>query len=192
MKKILSMIIALMVVSGVVSARRLDNPSASESASVVKSGSTFKLSYKREALSTVKVSIYNENNKLVFTETIRKISSFVRPYNFSGLPEGAYTIEIADGDSKVIESINYQKDHPTTFAILTPVKGEATKYVLSMANAGKEAVTVNIYNEDGTLQYSESEIVNGEFAKVYDLKKVKGKFSVEVVGAEGKVKTLAY
>src|SRR5688572_10299134 len=123
MKKILMMVMVIMIASGAAIARRLEVAEISANASVVKSGSTFKLSYTRSELSSVKVSIYNDNHDLVFTETIRKISSFIRPYNFSDLPEGEYTIEVSDGTSSVTKTVTYKKESTEKHMKWMPLTG---------------------------------------------------------------------
>ena len=96
MKKTLSVLVVLMVISSVVFARRADNPGAAAGMAVVKNGTTFKLYYKGTQQMDVKVSILDATNKIVFTEVLRKVEGFVRPYNFSNLPEG----DIQDRNSR--------------------------------------------------------------------------------------------
>lgn len=192
MKKILMMVMVIMIASGAAVARRLNAPEISADATIIKSGSTFKLSYTRSELSSVKISIYNDKHDLVFTETIHKISSFMRPYNFSDLPEGEYSIEINDGTSKVVEKVTYKKETTEKYFKWAPVTGETNKFVLSIANRGTEVVTINIYDSKGNLQYTKHEKLNGNFARIYSLKKISGKVLVEVVDAKGNIKALSY
>src|SRR5712671_4819212 len=60
----------------------------------------FKVVYKSTAATRVQVSIRNEKNEIVFSESFRKMNRFTRPYNFKDLPEGQYTIEIKDNHGK--------------------------------------------------------------------------------------------
>ena len=53
---------------------------------------TYKLTYQGDETGKVTVSILDENNRTVFTEVLRDVTSFVRPYNFSELAEGQYSI----------------------------------------------------------------------------------------------------
>ncbi len=62
MKKIFAVVMTIMMVSSAAVARRLA-PEVAANAKVVKSGSTFTVSYVRAEESSVKVSIYNEDNK---------------------------------------------------------------------------------------------------------------------------------
>lgn len=109
MKKILSVLVMLMVISSVAFARRMDNPVAAAGVAVMKNGSTFKLFYKGAQHSDVKVSIVDARDHVVFSEVIKKVEGFMRPYNFSNLPEGNYTIEVSDKSGRYIEKISYNK-----------------------------------------------------------------------------------
>jgi hypothetical protein len=88
MKKFLTILVVLAAVSVAVNAKNVDKPKSPVGMAVVKTGSIFKLYYKGAKSGDVKVTIYNDNNEKVYTETIRKIDSFMRPYNFSSLKEG--------------------------------------------------------------------------------------------------------
>ena len=65
--------------------------------------SVFNINYKMVEKGTVNISIYDKSNELVFTEVLIDVKSFVRPYNFSELPEGEYTIVVADKNGKQAE-----------------------------------------------------------------------------------------
>lgn len=41
-------------------------------------------------------------------EVILKVNTFTRPYNFSGLPTGEYTIVVEDGTGKHVNIISYR------------------------------------------------------------------------------------
>src|SRR5258708_16427469 len=55
-----------------------------------------KVLYKSPRYGKVKVSILNERHELLFSETMKKTDGFMRPYNFVGMVEGVYLIEIED------------------------------------------------------------------------------------------------
>lgn len=110
MKKTLSIFLVLLAV-GTLHARNSDRPVPSSNAAIMKQGSTFKVFYKGSKPVNVKVSIFDADHKLVFTETIRKIDGFARPYNFSNLPEGNYSIEVSDGHLREQEIVAYTTVH---------------------------------------------------------------------------------
>lgn len=185
MKKTFSVLVVLMVVSSVVFARRLDNPGDSPSASIVKIGSTFKLYYKGSQQADVKVSIRDAGDNLLFTETIKKSEGFVRPYNFSHLPEGEYTISITDSNGRQIEKISYKREKSEAFAHLLKVAGSEGKYLLTVSNKADGNVTVKIYDEANHVIYNQKEDVTSDFAKIYNLQGIPGRFTFEVTDATG-------
>jgi hypothetical protein len=166
-------------------ARRLDNPGATPSAAVVKTGSTFKLYYKGSQQADVKVSILDAGNHLVFSETIKDVEGFVRPYNFENLPEGDYTIKISDKNGRQIEKISYKQEKSEALSHLLKVAGTDAKYLLTVANRGESDVTVRIYDNANKMIYSQKEKVSSDFAKVYNLEGIGGEFIFEVTDATG-------
>ena len=185
MKKTLSVLVVLMVFSSVVFARRLDNPAASPSAAVVKIGSTFKLYYKGSQQADVKISILNGSNQLVFSETLKKVEGFVRPYNFSKLPEGEYTIQISDKFGRQIEKITYKQEKDEALAHLLKVAGTEAKYLLTVNNRGDSDVTVRIYDNSNNVIYNKTEIMSSDFARIYNLEGIGAEFTFEVSDAKG-------
>jgi hypothetical protein len=187
MKKTLSVLAVLMVVSSVVFARRLETPGAAPSAAIVKSGSTFKVYYKGSEQADVKVSIWDATDHLVFSETLRKVDGFVRPYNFSSLPEGEYTIKISDKFGRQIEKITYKKEKSEPLAHLLKVGGSEAKYLLTVSNKEENGVTVRIYDSANNVIYNKKETVTSDFAKIYNLEGIGGEFTFVV--SDGKATT---
>ena len=185
MKKTLSVLVVLMVISSVAFARRLDNPGTSSSAAVVKIGSTFKLYYKGAEQADVKVSIRDRGNHVVFSETLKNVDGFVRPYNFSKLPEGEYTIQVSDKFGNQIEKITYKQERDEALAHLLKVAGSEAKYLLTVSNRGESGVTIKIYDGANNVIYNETEITSSDFAKIYNLEKIGGEFTFEVSDRKG-------
>jgi hypothetical protein len=196
MKKNFLILVVLIAVSGVVCAKSIDEPKAPKGMAVMKNGSIFKLFYKGVDEGTVKVTIYDERGDAVFTETLRKVSNFVRPYNFSSLKEGEYTIELVNDSGKQIEKVVYTKgaiEHKKTsekLLNLVRVKDANDKYMLMVSNKERGAITVKIYNSAHELLYKHKEILTGDFAKVYTLDKYSGNVLFEVIDENGISKTL--
>src|SRR5689334_15914649 len=69
------------------------------------SNAVYNVYYKGTEESAVKVTILNEKNRVVFTETIRS-AGFKRPYNFRELPEGQYTVVVSGKDGEQVQKIN--------------------------------------------------------------------------------------
>jgi hypothetical protein len=191
MKKILSLVVALIVV-GYVHAYSI-SPDSPVGMSVIKSGDVVKLFYRGEKSGKVKVTIYNDKGQKVFVETMRKTEHFMRPYNFSSLPEGNYTIELSDEQGTRSQKIKHSvvSQSNTQFAHITRLDDSGTRYILAVSNAGSDALTVKIYDDRNNLLYRETEIVDGNFGKVYNLTKVSGNHTFVVSDADGNVHRLS-
>lgn len=192
MKKFLTILVVLTAVAGAVNANEIDNPKAKRGMAVMKTGSVVKLFYKGSVSGDVKVSIYNEKGDKVFKETIRGIENFMRPYNFSSLAEGEYTIELEGADGRQLEKVNYTKGKIEKLMNLMHLKGTENKYVLTVASRVNDTLQVNIYDGSNNLVYSGPETIQGDFAKIYNLDKVGDQFRFEVTDQNGFTKSLVY
>jgi len=63
---------------------------------VVKTGSIYRVTYRRPLQTLVRVAILDEAGNKVFSERIISNGSFTRPYNLSQLPKGNYKICVRD------------------------------------------------------------------------------------------------
>lgn len=195
MKKTIGFLTVLMIISSVVFARRIDNPGSASGVAVIKNGTTFKLYYKNAEHSNVKISIRDAANNIVFSETLHNVNGFVRPYNFSTLSTGNYTIEVTDKTNTHTEAITIErKETPAvgTSARLFKVPGEKEKYLLTFANQASDDISVRILDSSNDVIYSEAASIEGNFAKVYNLQKYSGKFTFEVTNGQGKVESVSY
>ncbi len=190
MKKTFTILMILFAVSSTVFARRAETPASTNGVGIMKKGSTFHVYYKSPNAANVKVNIYDANNKIVFTETIRKVDGFVRPYNFSDLAYGEYTIEIQEGNQRLTEKVSYAPK-VNNLAHVTKVTGSDNKYVVAVPNKTQDVISVKIYNDNTLLHQEQLQILN-DFAKVYNLGDVKGKVSFEVTDSKGNSKVVSY
>jgi len=153
----------------------------------------YKVYYKTAEASRVRVSIYGERNELVFTEVLNNVTAFVRPYNFSELAEGQYTIVIEDKNGQQVEKVNYV-NHINSVIRVTEVANTTDKYCLNVVNDGAENVSVKIYDANQLLH---EEVINvkGQFGVIYNLSKIArtpGNITFEVVTSSGTVKSVNF
>jgi hypothetical protein len=186
MKKIFSVVAIVLIAGSAVFAS--EKPEAK--ATVTRDGSMYKVLYARGEQSDVKISIYDASGKLIFLERLRKVSAFSRPYDFSDLPQGEYTIEINDGSSVVRKNLNYRDESHPLLSKLAPVAGTKNKYLLTVSNKEKQALFIRIYDEQNNLKYSEKTEVDGDFAKVYALNRFDGNVWFEIVDSKGNASIL--
>jgi len=172
----------------------IESPKSSSGIAVMhgSGNSLFKVYYKSAEAANVKVSILNEKNQEVFSETIRKVDGFVRPYNFQNLPEGEYTIRIEDGTQVQAEKVSYTSGKLEKLIQLRKMTSEEGKFLLTASGQGKEQITVNIYDDTNKVIYTESTWIENTFAQVYNLSKVKGSVAFEIVHDNGSTQRLQY
>ena len=185
MKKSLSFLVVLLTVASMTYANSGDNPSTNMA--VLKNGTSVKLLYKGAEQNDVKILIFNENDRVVFSEKIKNTDGFVRPYNFSKLPEGNYRIQIIDNAGSKTEQVAYNGENQINrnkLIHVARISGTAGKFVLSVPNQQKETLTVTIYGDNNVL-YSENEIVTGDFARIYNLKNYSGQVTFKVTDSKG-------
>jgi hypothetical protein len=195
MKKIFSILLSLTLVVGVVRANDAD-PKSPVGIAVIKSGSIFKLFYKGEQTGDVKVKITDSRGSAVFSETIKNVESFVRPYNFSSLSEGEYTIQLDGHGGKQTQHVTYVSENKIMapkLANILHVTGSAQRYMLTVSNkAGADVLKIKIYDDSNSLVYSETQEITGDFAKIYNLNNVGKNFTVEVTDRSGSTQWLTY
>lgn len=155
--------------------------------------SVFNLEYAASESGSVRVSILDKNNQAVFTEVLSNVGSFVRPYNFSELSEGEYTIVVDGKNGKQAEKINYTVNKVTSYVHVTEVASQPNKYLLRVANNGAEQVMVRIFGQDASLLHQQKVQVDGGFSLIYNLNKVNNKgVTFEVETASGNVHTINF
>ena len=189
MKKILSLVLVVIAI-GHMNAKGIE-PNSPLGTSIIKKGALVKLFYRGEHSGKVKVTIYDENGTVVFKEVVENHEHFMRPYNFSSLPSGEYTIQIADENGTRIEKVEHgvsKKKRPANLWRLNP---DSNKYMLSVPCNGSDELVVKIYDERNTVIYQETARMSGDFAKVYDLSQVKGAHTFEITDNNGGVRRLA-
>jgi hypothetical protein len=194
MKKILTL--SFVLLSTVMFANGTDdkNPSASASgAAVINNGEgTFRVIYKSEKENDVRVSILNDRNEVVYSEKVNNTDGFSRPYNFTSLSEGDYTIAIEDGAKKTLEKVSYRMPRTSKLLNVLRVSSDEGKYLITAAGKGAEVITVSIFDGSHNLLHRSSETTKGDFAKLYNVKALKGHLTFEISNENGDVKTVSY
>jgi hypothetical protein len=131
--------------------------------------SVFKVKYVSEQKGLVSVTILDNKNEIVFQEKIYSTGSFIRPYNFSNLTEGEYTIVMKDEQGEQRQTINYTGAKSTSFAHVAEIKNQKSKYWLNIVNGGEEKMYVRIYSLTGELLHDQSVVVNGSYSKIFNV-----------------------
>lgn len=191
MKRV-SLILAGVVLSTLVWAKSPDKPNTGSSVAVIKveGSSLFKLLYKSDKAQSVKVSLLDEKGNSIFRETLKNKNGFVRPYNFSGVDEGQYTLKVQDENGTTLEKINHVSIKAETLVNLIKID-DANRYILRIVSPEKEDVTIKVYNRNAALLHSETQSVDKAFAQVYNMRDLDS-FTIEVINKNGLVKSINY
>jgi|GEM_PF-6116013 len=168
-----------------------NKPTSAAGVAVVSNGTTLKLYYKAASESNVKISIFNEEGQIVFTERLKNIDGFVRPYNLASAPSGEYTIEVTDDFSTHSEKVSIGKQHKPEIASLLRVSSEEGKYLLAIPSKEAKDISIRIFADDKVI-YDEVMEISSDFARIYNLKKVKGEVTFEIKDQKGNAKVVNY
>jgi hypothetical protein len=152
--------------------------------------------YKSAEAGRVKISIINSSNQVVFTEVLNNVASFQRPYNFSALEQGEYTIALEDRNGKQVEKVKYFMNKVSSFIRVAQIPGTSARYLLNIASNGTETVTVKIYNSENVLLHVENVVTSGNYGVVFNLSQVKLSPSstvfFEITTGSGKTETAMF
>lgn len=162
---------------------------------VVRHGDIFKVIYKSPYLSCVKMSITDKNGAEIFAEELICNQGFIRPYNFSSLPKGDYTIQLSDGPDKKIEKVHFDDntvgDQPW-LAHLMQVKSKDKKVLVAIPyQQASNDFTIQIVDDQDHVIYNEDQKIDSAYARVFKFKDVDRAIVNVVNRATGETKSLA-
>lgn len=159
-------------------------------------GNVFTLHYLNPSNGSVKVSILDRNNEVVFSELITESGSFTRPYNFSQLAKGEYKIIVQDKSGKQEQVVKYGLNESKSYIKIAEMNKEESRYVLNIGTSGEETVTVRIYDNANGLVHEQEIEVNGNYGLIYNLSKVRSSqksiVMFEVSTSAGQVQTAMF
>lgn len=171
-------------------ANGIDEPKESASSVSVSNleGSTLvKVYYKADQTGTVKVSIL-KGKRILFTETLKKVSGFVRPYNFENLTAGEYTVQVEDKYGKRLEQVTYEGGRIAKYVGIVKLAQQG-KYLITVNSKSSDQISVNVYNERNEVVHSQTKNVASSFAEVLNIKNI-NQFTIEVSDSQGVLKTV--
>jgi hypothetical protein len=159
-------------------------------------GNIFTLHYQAPSAGSVKVSILDKNNNVVFSESINEPGSFTRPYNFSQLEKGEYKIIVEDKSGRQEQIVKYGIKETKSYIKVSEMNREESRFVLNIGTPVEETVTVRIYDNAKGLVHEEEIQVNGNYGLIYNLSKVRSSqksiVMFEVSTSAGQVQTAMF
>ncbi|MBX2896018.1 MAG: hypothetical protein KF763_11280 [Cyclobacteriaceae bacterium] len=188
--KALRLLLAGVLVSSSAFAGVVDEPASAEGVAVthVTGSSVLKVYYTSVQVGDVKISILDKKNRNVYSETLKKVSGFVRPYNLSGLAAGEYTVVIADKNGVRKEQVDYSAGKIDKLINIMRLPEEG-KFLLSVKSKASDIINVNVYDQDNRLIHSQVRDIKNDFAEVLNLKEI-NQFTIEISDSQGILKTL--
>jgi hypothetical protein len=181
--------LAAMIV--LVSTAAFSNPGPRIAVVNQKNPAKFKVIYAGSEVGKVKMTIFNQQEEVVFAETTNGINGFVRSVNFEGMTPGEYTIEIASKEGKQAQKVVFGKSTVKNVQVSKIANG--SKYLLSVASTGvAQKISVRIFDGANNLVHTESRTIDGNFGLVYNLANVSGVPTFEVADNTGNVRTIRY
>jgi hypothetical protein len=162
------------------------------------SNAVYNVYYKGTAATSVKVTIFNSKNRVVFTETIYS-AGFRRPYNFRELPAGQYKVVVSGKDGEQVQTIDHKvvaASSTKSLIRVTSLSGNDDRYLVTIANSSSQNVWIRIYNNGQGLVHEEKITVDGSAAQVFNLSKIQGRnksaIQFEIVTEQGQIETMTF
>ena len=177
MKKMISILLALVTVGCVVSYGWTKGPESRMA--VVKTGEIIKVIYDGPSSAMVQVTILDSDGNEVFTEKVASEGGFIRPYNFSLLPKADYKISVTDKAGEYSETVSTRDKE--WIANVAKLNAEEEKYLVAIPYQGDGEVAIRVYDENDQVVYSETQVMQGDFAKIYNLKNLDRGATVRVL-----------
>lgn len=159
----------------------------------VRGSEVFKVIYKGADAGRVKLKIFDDHGKMIHTENLQALGNgFIRPLNFKGLDAGTYTIEIIDRAGSHRETISYRPAHDLKSIHVSKLRKGEGKFLLAISNAQDEHIEIRIYDFTKRLVHYENKVIKGDFAQVYKIQHVHGRYTFEITDAGGHKKQFAF
>ena len=183
MKKSLSILGMLIMISSAVLAGGTDNPLLPSNMAIVKTNTGARVFYSTEKVSHVQIRIYDANEKEVFSDVIKSKASFSRLYNLQSLPEGQYRVVMEDENGIREELFSNRKKVEVLSSIIYSKKHQ--KCLVTLYSEQEADINVAVLDKNRNVLTSGALFVNGQAARIFNLEKIQGPLTVEVSDGNG-------
>jgi len=187
-----SIYLVAFLLMGAVAAFGNDDPTSGFAVLSAKGKDVFRVIYETETANDVKVKLFNANDDIIYSASIKETKGFILPLNLSKLNFGEYRLELTDANGKHIEKIAYQNAKAVDNIRVSRLTTAEDKFMVSVMSAKSETVTVKIFDSYYNLLHTEVKSVSGDFAQVYNVKNLTGACTFEVSDDAGRVKTVQF
>ncbi|MFY0601344.1 MAG: hypothetical protein JXR03_16840 [Cyclobacteriaceae bacterium] len=125
----------------------------------------FKLIYKGYEVEPVLIQWLDEDDEIVYSESIKGKDAFVKQYNLSTLPEGNYRIVVTAEDYKYTEEVKLGDLSDLKFSFR---KAENKTIVMTGFKGQDKEVILYVYDEDKNPIYTETTSKESVFQRKYN------------------------
>lgn len=132
-------------------------------------GTVYRLVYPVQNKGVVFVKIYNRDNQLIYSDRIKNMSGFTRPYDFAGLPDGQYKFRIWT-EAGTIKRNLVHRNPVNRLDVAVEETRNPESYKLIVKGVTREPLYVDIYNENEELVFGEMLDVDKDFSRVYSFR----------------------
>ena len=133
----------------------------------------FKLLYAWNEPATLDINIYDSEDNLVFTESLKNQKPFIRPFSLNGMKSDNYRVEIMDEDGYMLKEEYVDMRHQSDFTANIWSVPNSDNYRVVVPEC-EDGVSLTIYNEKGKqVHFDRLKSANG-ISKVYDLSGLSG------------------
>jgi hypothetical protein len=147
----------------------------------IKDKTKFRLAFENQDAQQVVVRIFDNRNRLVHTDRLKRKTALKRDYNLSEVGKGQYRMDIRCGEFTASN---------TLYVGMQPVAGKFDAYLSHSLKQGKmqiafqnatEDVYVTLTDANGVIHYSEHLVDSPNFARRYDLSRLRpGEYTMSV------------
>jgi hypothetical protein len=151
----------------------------------LKGSDIFRVIYKGASTGKVKFNILDAQGKKIHTQTVNGLDGFILPINFKGLRSGDYTFEVVDNAGTHREKVTFTQVSDMKKIHVSKILSEEGKFLLAVANAQNEDISIKIYDESQRLIYNENKTLAGDFAQVFSVGGNTSGYTFEVSDTNG-------
>lgn len=159
---------------------------------VIRNGQVIKVLYKNAKFSDVRVSIFDQNFRRVFSEVLKGTNGFGRPYDLSKLPKGVYVVELSNGTGVTSKAVVIEDDKKTSKSFKVARVFKKDGKVLVTVGRHAKRFQMKIVDDEGKVLYSEEKSIRNDFAKVYDVSSIDGTVTFHIKDEHGNVETVSF
>lgn len=187
MKKTQTLFVVLLLMGSVVLAGGTENPLLPTNMAIMKTTTGVRVYYKAEKVGKVKISIYDDESKEIFSEEVKSRTDFMRPYNLSNLDKGTYRVVIEDENGKREEVIDTHKEVKVLSSVIHAKKLQ--KCLVTLFSQDEADVKITLTDSNKNVLASDNFSIDGQAVRLFSLEKVSGPILVEVSDQNGVIRS---